>query len=127
MRALRPVTLAVACASIAGAASAASISLDGVWGNEAGCKFAKEGTSEDDSFLVLKADELQSYGTGCEWIEQKSSRDGKVWVATGLCSFEGEDGLGVKSFALKRPANPSESLKIYDADGQLWGEVRKCP
>src|SRR5690349_6486431 len=46
-------------AGILAAAAEPSLTLDGVWGNEAGCKFAKEGQSEDDSFVVLKTDGLE--------------------------------------------------------------------
>ncbi len=105
---------------------AQSLTLDGVWGNEAGCKFAKEGMSEDDSFVVLKADGLGSYGTGCEWVQVFAGKGGEQ-VAIGLCSYEGEDGLGSETFVIAKDTADPTQIKIYADNGEAWGAVRKCP
>lgn len=102
------------------------LTLDGVWGNEAGCIFAKEGTSEDDGFVVLKADGIETYATACEWVQVASAKDG-TQVATGLCSYEGEEGRGVESFVVTPDLSDAMLLRIYAANGEPWGEVRKCP
>lgn len=111
---------------IADAAAADPLKLDGVWGNEAGCKFAKAGQSEDDSFVVLKSDGLQSYGTGCEWLQVLTAKNG-TQVATGLCGYEGEDGLGSETFVIAPDMADPTLIKIYANNGEVWGEVRKCP
>jgi hypothetical protein len=107
-------------------AAAQPLTLDGVWGNEAGCRFAKEGTSEDDSFVVLKTDGVETYATACEWVQIATAKDG-AQVATGLCSYEGEEGRGVESFVIAPDLSDATLLRIWAANGEPWGEVRKCP
>lgn len=107
-------------------AQAQPLTLDGVWGNEAGCIFAKEGTSEDDGFVVLKADGVETYATACEWVQAATAKDG-AQVATGLCSYEGEEGRGVESFVIAPDLSDATLLRIWAANGEPWGEVRKCP
>jgi hypothetical protein len=121
--------LSLLALSVLGAVSqvqAQPLTLDGVWGNEAGCGFAKEGTSEDDSFVVLKADGVETYATACEWVQVATARDG-AQVATGLCSYEGEEGRGVELFVIAPDLSDATLLRIYAANGEPWGEVRKCP
>ena len=103
-----------------------TLKLDGVWGNEAGCKYAKEGTSEDDSFVVLKPDALESYGTGCEWVQVFTGKSGSQ-VAIGLCGYEGEGGLGSETFVVSPDMGDPAKLNIYTGPGEVWAEVRKCP
>jgi hypothetical protein len=102
------------------------LTLDGVWGNEAGCIFAKEGTSEDDGFVVLKADGVETYATACEWVQVATAKDG-AQVATGLCSYEGEEGRGVEQFVIASDLSDATLLRIWAANGEPWSEVRKCP
>lgn len=119
-----PVSAAMVAAGVL-AASAQGLTLDGVWGNVAGCKFAKDGQSEDDSFVVLKSDGLQSYGTGCEWVQVFKGKNAEQ-VAVGLCGYEGEDGLGSETFVIAADRADAALMKIYAGHGELWGEVRKC-
>jgi hypothetical protein len=102
------------------------LTLDGVWGNEAGCVFAKEGRSEDDGFVVLKADGVETYATACEWVQVESAKDG-TRVVTGLCDHEGELGRTVQMMSISKSEQDSSVLFIHDAEGEFWGEVRKCP
>ncbi|WP_274628298.1 hypothetical protein [Arvimicrobium flavum] len=106
-------------------ASAEQLALDGVWGNETGCKYAREGMGEDDSFITLKADGLESYGTGCEWVKVFAGKSG-AQVAIGLCGYEGESGLGSETFVIARDMGDPAQINIYANSGEVWGEVRKC-
>jgi len=119
--------LAMLLVCIAGPTFAAtSLTLDGVWGNEAGCKFAKEGQSEDDSYVVLKSDEVQSYGTGCDWVQVYPGKGG-AQVAIGLCGYEGEGGLGAETFVIAPDIADSAKLNITMGPGEPWAVVTKCP
>lgn len=111
---------------LGGSAFAQSLTLEGTWGNEAGCKFVKEGQSEDDSYLALKSDGVESYGTGCEWVQVLPGKSG-AQVAIGLCGYEGEGGLGSETFVIARDMADPTLIKIYTNHGEVWGEVRKCP
>lgn len=120
------VSIALLLAGTTAPKAEAVLKLDGVWGNEAGCKYAKEGTSEDDSFVVLKSDALESYGTGCEWVQVFTGKSG-AQVAIGLCGYEGEGGLGSETFVVSPDMADPTKLNIYAGPGEVWAEVRKCP
>jgi hypothetical protein len=107
-------------------AFAQSLDITGTWGNAEGCKFVKDGTSENDQFLVLKPDALQSYGSACDFVQVLTAKDGTK-VVTGLCESEGEDGVGVYMFAIRKGQKDPAALAIYDNEGGLWGEVKPCP
>ena len=108
------------------ASADSTLPLDGTWGNEAGCKFAREGASEDDTYVVLKADELQSYGTGCEWVQVFPGKNG-AQAALGICGYEGEAGLGAEIFVIAPDASDTSKLTISKGPGDPWGVVQKCP
>lgn len=100
--------------------------LDGVWGNPAGCRFAKDQGHGDDSRLVLTADRVETYATYCEWVEVGAASDG-TQVATGLCGHEGEDYRTVETFIVERDLVDQTLVRIRASDGVAWGEVRRCP
>jgi hypothetical protein len=108
------------------ARAAETIALDGVWGNEAGCNFAATRDNSDDSLMVLTADGVETYATACEWVRVATAKDG-AQVATGLCSYEGEEGRGVESFVIAPDLSDATLLRIWAANGEPWGEVRRCP
>lgn len=104
-------------------AGAQTLSIDGVWGNEPGCAFAKAGHGDRDDYMFLSAEGLQTYGTGCEWTSVMTARGGEQ-VATGLCGYEGEEGLGVESYIIVADGGVT---RIHASNGELWGEVSRCP
>lgn len=116
----------VVALSACSAAAADKLTLDGVWGNEAGCKFAKEQLRTDESMMVLKADGVESYATGCEWV-QVLRGSGAAQLATGICGYEGEGGLGSETFVIAPDMADPALIRIYTHGGETWGEVRKCP
>jgi hypothetical protein len=127
MRLARRLLLTLAVLPI-GATPAVAQSLDiaGPYGNADGCTVAKGGFVEGDSLLLLQPDGIQSYGTACEFVQVLAARDGTK-VVTGLCHFEGEDGVGVQSFAIRKSDKDPEALAVYDSGGSLWGELKRCP
>ena len=109
-------------------AFAQSLDISGTWGNAEGCKFAKDGTSENDQFLVLKPDALQSYGSACDFVQVLTAKDGTK-VVTGLCESEGEDGVGV---APRHPTPHHPTLRHRGVRGGCGcccegAAVRGCP
>jgi hypothetical protein len=107
-------------------APAQTLDIAGTYGNADGCKYAKDGILEGDELLMLKPDRLQSYGSDCEFVQVLTAKDGTK-VATGLCASEGEEGVGVHSFAIRKSTTDPQALAVYDADGSLWGELKPCP
>ena len=112
--------------SLAIPALAQTLDIAGPYGNPDGCKFVKEGSVEGDQLLVLKPDGVQSYGTACQFVQVLPAKDGTK-VVTGLCEAEGEEGVGVHMFAIRKSLNGPGALAIYDSEGSLWGEVKPCP
>jgi hypothetical protein len=106
--------------------AAQSLDIAGPYGNADGCKFAKDGILDDDELLLLKPDGLESYATACEFVQVLPAKDGTK-VVTGLCHSEGEEGVGVHSFAIRKSQKDREAFAVYDSDGSLWGELRPCP
>ena len=80
----------VAATVIAGPAEAASV-LVGSWGNDAGCVVAKAGYQDRDDYIVLTAEGIETYGSGCRFAQQLTSASGTQSL-TATCSAEGEAG-----------------------------------
>lgn len=98
-----------------------------MWGNEAGCRYARTGDIEGDEHLLLTTERLESYGTGCTWVEVLTAKGGEQ-VATGSCGYEGEASLGVERFIIVRDAADFGLIRVLAANGEVWGEgLRKCP
>ncbi|WP_394892973.1 hypothetical protein ACG873_15965 [Mesorhizobium sp. AaZ16] len=121
------ITFAVAIvAAVAGPAQAQTLALEGAWGNEAGCKFVRDGNYDNDEMLVLKAEGVERYVIGCDWLQVSTAKDG-TQVATGLCSHEGEDYRTVETFIVEKDMTDPALTRIRASNGEPWGEVRKCP
>ncbi len=109
----------------AGHAAATELKLDGIWGNEAGCRFAKDGNRDNDALIVLRPDGVEAYASACEWIQVLAAKDG-TQVATGLCSYEGQEERGVETFVIRRALGNPDVLRMDASGGEPWAELRKC-
>ena len=107
--------------------AADTLPISGPYGDAEGCRLHKGEIGEGDSLLLLTPDSLRSYATYCDILQVLPAKGGSFLV-TGICSFEGEDGLGAVMAAVisKSPEDPS-TLVIHDQDGARWGEVKACP
>jgi hypothetical protein len=123
---MRLTYVAAIVAGVTGPAQAQTLALEGVWGNEAGCKFVRDGDYNNDEMLVLKPQGVERYVIGCDWLQVLTAVDG-TQVATGLCGHEGEEYRSVETFIIG-VADPSSGIvRISTANGEPWGEVSKCP
>lgn len=105
---------------------AQSLQLEGTWGNPTGCKYAKDGNYENDDMMVLKPQGIETYVTGCEWL-QVLNASGGAQVATGICGHEGEDYQTVETYIVEKDQTDPALVRIRQSTGEVWGEVRKCP
>lgn len=105
---------------------AQSLQLEGTWGNPTGCKYAKDGNYENDDMMVLKPQGIETYVTGCEWL-QVLTASGGAQVATGICGHEGEDYQTVETYIVEKDQTDPALVRIRQSTGEVWGEVRKCP
>lgn len=111
---------------VATAASSQTLSIEGVWGNPNGCKYAGDGLYENDDMLVLKPDGIESYVTLCEWLQVLTAHNG-TQVVTGLCGHEGEAYQTVETYIVEKDEADPALVRIRQSTGDVWGEVRKCP
>lgn len=105
---------------------AQTLSIEGVWGNPNGCKYAKDGLYENEDMMVLKSDGIESYVTLCEWLQVLTAKSG-TQVVTGLCGHEGEGYQTVESFIVEKDQADPALVRVRQSTGDVWGEVRKCP
>ncbi|ESW68915.1 hypothetical protein X771_07470 [Mesorhizobium sp. LSJC277A00] len=75
---------------VAGPATGAE-RLVGFWGNDAGCVFAKAGFQGRDDYIVLTAEGIETYGSGCRFAQQLTWAPGTQSLDA-TCSAEGEAG-----------------------------------
>lgn len=105
---------------------AQGLGLKSVYGNETGCKSARGEHVDGDDLLWMTSDGITSFASACEFVQILSSKDGTK-VATTLCDNEGQEEHSIAMFSIaKSPTDPT-ALRIYDEDGNLWGEVKPCP
>lgn len=106
--------------------AAADLNLEGVWGNSGGCAFTKGGATSDDSRMVLRPGGVETYAALCEWVSVATARDG-TQVVTGLCDHEGEVGRSVDTYIVEKDPWDAGLIRIRAYNGEVWGEVRRCP
>src|SRR5262249_42271613 len=108
------------------ASLAQSLDISGPYGNAEGCKFAKAGLRDSEEMLLLKPDRVENYAAGCDFVEVLTAKDGSK-VVTGICGYEGEDGIGTQSSVVVKSRPDPTGLTIYNSDGSVFGEVAPCP
>ncbi|MDQ6433405.1 hypothetical protein RB623_04995 [Mesorhizobium sp. LHD-90] len=118
--------LALMMLAACAANAAETLPIAGAYGNADGCKFHKDGTIDGDELLLLTADSVQSYGTGCDILQALPGKDG-AFLISGICGFEGEETIAPRMMVITRVAEDSAALVIHDEDGTVWGDVEPCP
>ncbi|MFD2058553.1 hypothetical protein ACFSQT_37355 [Mesorhizobium calcicola] len=76
--------------------AAASGVLAGSWGNDVGCAGVKAGYQDSDAYVVLTAEGIETYGSGCRFARQLTPVPG-VQSLTSTCSAEGEPGTTIET------------------------------
>lgn len=108
--------------ALASSASAATLPIEGSYGNDAGCRYARTNESEGaDVFFLMTPETVTSAASYCEVAKAETS--GKDIVAILACEAEGE--TGITQFPVRiTPANKAYTIKFDD--GTTWGPLRKC-
>lgn len=65
--------------------------LAGSWGNDEGCAGVKAGHQDSDGYIVLTAEGIETYGSGCRFAQRLTVAPGAQSVKSS-CSAEGEAG-----------------------------------
>jgi len=73
------------------AGPAAAGVLAGSWGNDIGCAGVLAGYQDSDDYVVLTADGIETYGSGCRFAQQLVATPGTQSMSS-TCFAEGEEG-----------------------------------
>jgi hypothetical protein len=73
------------------AANAATIDIDGVWGDKHGCEWVR-GNFDHDSAVVLRSDRLEGHEFQCLFKSAKKGKDGSFSIR-GDCASEGTETI----------------------------------
>lgn len=87
--------LLVLTAFATGSATAAG-GLAGSWGNDVGCAGMKAGYQDSDAYILLTAEGIETYGSGCRFEQQLTSAPGTQSLRS-TCSAEGEAGTTIET------------------------------
>ncbi|TPN43567.1 MULTISPECIES: hypothetical protein [unclassified Mesorhizobium] len=88
--------ISVVLAAVAGGPASAAGVLPGSWGNDVGCAGAKAGYQDSDAYILLTAEGIETYGSGCRFDQQLTSAPG-IQSLRSTCSAEGEAGTTVET------------------------------
>ncbi|MER8836292.1 hypothetical protein NKJ72_00715 [Mesorhizobium sp. M0045] len=78
-------------AVILAARPAAADVLAGSYGNGVGCAGVRLGYQDSDDYVVLTADGVETYGSGCEFARRLTTMPG-TQLLNSTCFAEGEEG-----------------------------------
>lgn len=121
----RAVILGMICATPA-AASAATLPIEGTYGNEPGCVLARAGNyGEDDGARILTADSLQTMVTYCSFDEIGTYPDKRHHVAM-TCATEGSGPEDNTAERADISGSPERGYIVRFADGTSWEALTRC-
>ena len=99
------------------AAQAATIDINGVWGNKGGCEYAR-GIYNSDSGVLLRRDKLEGTEFMCEFTDVRKGSDGSFTVRA-QCAQEGRLRITIGP-----DRNGARSIKADK--GWTFSDVRRC-
>ncbi|MER9710437.1 hypothetical protein [Mesorhizobium sp. M0213] len=86
-----PVTSVSTAVLILAAGPAAAGVLTGSYGNDVGCAGVVAGYQDGDDYVVLTADGIETYGSGCRFVQRLTTTAGTQLLSSS-CFAEGEEG-----------------------------------
>lgn len=99
---------------------AASIDINGVWGNRGGCEYAR-GIYRSDTAVLLRRDRLEGTEFQCDFRSARRGSDGSFTVQA-ACAQEGEAARVRITIGPER--NGTRSIRADK--GWRFGDVRQC-
>ena len=107
-------------------ASAATLTLNGNYGSDAGCRVARTGSYEpNDDVFLLTPDSVGTAVTLCSFNSVQTAPDGGQKV-TLTCASEGEGPEGNSQDKAEITGDPTAGYTIRFTDGSTWGPLTKC-
>lgn len=106
-------------------AGAGMLDIDGQYGDELGCEFAK--TKEyrgDETMTLLTTDGFESFVTACEFLQSLPASDGSH-VLTMLCGHEGDAAQTIEAMRIVKTPDV-DAYEMYHEGGELYASVKRC-
>ena len=107
-------------------AAAATLPIDGIYGNPPGCTLAKPNNyGEDDSAMILRPEGLATMVSDCGFTEVISTPAGLFRVAM-TCASEGSGPEDNHHDRAEISGNADSGYVVHFADGSKWGPLTRC-
>jgi hypothetical protein len=105
-------------------ATAASLPIEGSYGDKAGCRYAKIAEAScEENFILLTKNEIRSAVSLCE-IKSVDKTVGDKIAVTLSCADEGDAGnIPLKADVIRTGKG---SYRVDFSDGTSWGPFKKC-
>lgn len=105
-------------------AGAATLPIDGSYGNKAGCRYATTGESDgSDDFFLLAPNAVTTATAHCE-VRSVGNKTATTIDTVLSCQAEGEESGTELTAQIVREGK--DAYKINFKDGTLWGPLAKC-
>lgn len=120
------VAAALVSATLPLAAIAAELDIPGNYGDEAGCRFANTSNYSEEDILLLTRQYVTTQVTQCSFVQFfPAEADSQVAIVT--CGHEGEGEATLGLMRVQKAPDGVDAYIVFDQDGSMWGEVRRCP
>jgi hypothetical protein len=120
------VAAALVSATLPLGAIAAEFDIPGNYGDEAGCRFAKTNNYSEEDILLLTRQYVTTQVTQCFFVQFfPAEADSQVAIVT--CGHEGEGETTLGLMRVQKAPGGVDAYLVFDQDGSMWGEVRRCP
>ena len=111
--------------SVGGSAVAAELDIPGNYGDEAGCRFAKTNNYSEEDILLLTRQYVATQVTHCSFVQFfPAEADSQVAIVT--CGHEGDEAITLGLMRVQKAPDGVDAYRVFDQDGSMWGEVRRC-
>ncbi|MER8748547.1 hypothetical protein NKH57_04580 [Mesorhizobium sp. M1050] len=97
--------------------------LAGSWGNDVGCAGLKVGYQDSDAYIVLTAEGIETYGSGCRFAQQLAPMLGTQSLSS-TCSAEGEAGTAIETVEVTNKGKVGFFVTIPGLE--VMGPLQSC-
>lgn len=112
-------------------AFAATIGIDGPYGNESGCAFAKDpGNFIGGDYMLLTPEEWKRPEVACTFTDASEPYEkygNFIITVTAVCTGEGTDVSRTELLRIERDPEATGTMVVFDAAGAEIGRGKRCP
>lgn len=121
----KPVVAAALTVAFAASAVAAELDIRGSYGNAAGCARVAGEHVFDDDLIYLTRTAVATYATHCSFLHVWKTESG-TQVTPVICGHEGEADTTLGMMRFEKDWQRPEVMRIFDENGQHWGDLEPC-